>query len=71
MIQNEFQLKNSERWLKILRKELEKMKQEYTDPQEFAIFTQGVREQIEQIEIEIKAYVKYTCPSPKASKALN
>ena len=57
MIQNELQLKTSQRWLKILREELKKMKQEYTDPQEFAVFTQGVREQIEQLETEIKEYV--------------
>jgi hypothetical protein len=67
MIQNEFQLKNSERWLKRLRKEFAKMKQEYTHPQEFTIFTQGVREQIEQIEIEIKEYVKHVRSSPKTS----
>ena len=57
MIENELQLKTSRRWLQILREELERMTQEYTDPQEFAIFTQGVREQIEQIEIEIKEYL--------------
>ena len=67
MIQDEFQLKNSERWLKILRKELAKMKQEYTHPQEFAVFTQGIREQIEQIEIEIKEYVKHARSSSKHS----
>jgi hypothetical protein len=67
MIQNELQLKNSKRWLKTLRKELEKMKIEYTHPQEFVVFTQGVKEQIEQIETEIKEYVKPVCPLPKAS----
>ncbi len=67
MIENEFQLKISERWLKMLREELEKMTQEYTAPQEFAVFAQGVMEHIEQIEIQIKEYLETRELSPTIS----
>ncbi len=51
--------KTSQRWLKILREELETMRCEYTHPQESAVFTQDFREQIEQLEMEINLCETY------------
>ena len=58
MIKNEHELKISQQRLKEFQQAFLKLKKQPPHPEDFELYSLGVREHIEQIEQEIKNYQK-------------
>ena len=58
MIENEHELKISQRRLREFRQAFLELKRQHPRPEDFEFYSLGVREHIEQIEQEIKSYQK-------------